>query len=139
MRLRRPAAPAAQWLTLPGAGDHSSRALPAAVCRHSRGSHLGQGVPAGAPGFAAAMGAGDVKLAVDAGGADRHFRVGWFLAALAAPLLTAVCGVMVTTVGCPLRTGRRCAWPAWGGGVGAAGLRLARYQCGPEVVDNESW
>ncbi|CFE41032.1 Conserved membrane protein of uncharacterised function [Mycobacterium tuberculosis] len=48
----------------------------------------------------AAMGAGDVKLAIGLGGLTGCFGVEvWFLAALAAPLLTAVCGVMVTPWG----------------------------------------
>jgi leader peptidase (prepilin peptidase) / N-methyltransferase len=42
----------------------------------------------------AAMGAGDVKLAIGLGGLACCFGVEvWFLAALAAPLLTALCGV----------------------------------------------
>ena len=44
----------------------------------------------------AAMGAGDVKLAIGVGGLAGCFGVGvWFLAALAAPLLTALWGVVV--------------------------------------------
>ena len=44
----------------------------------------------------AAMGAGDVKLAVGLGGLAGCFGVGvWFLAALVAPLLTAVLGLGV--------------------------------------------
>jgi leader peptidase (prepilin peptidase)/N-methyltransferase len=44
----------------------------------------------------AAMGAGDVKLAIGLGGLAGCFGVGvWFLAALAAPLLTALWGVAV--------------------------------------------
>jgi leader peptidase (prepilin peptidase) / N-methyltransferase len=44
----------------------------------------------------AAMGAGDVKLAMGLGGLAGCFGVGvWFLAALAAPLLTALWGVAV--------------------------------------------
>lgn len=43
----------------------------------------------------AAMGGGDVKLAIGLGGLTGCFGVGvWFLAALAAPLLTAVVGVL---------------------------------------------
>lgn len=106
------------WLTLPGAG----------VILLFAGL-AGRGVPAlaGAAALAgvyllvhlalpAAMGAGDVKLAIGLGGLTGCFGVEvWFLAALAAPLLTAVCGVMVTHgVSAPCRTGRRCVWPAWG-------------------------
>jgi leader peptidase (prepilin peptidase) / N-methyltransferase len=44
----------------------------------------------------AAMGAGDVKLAIGLGGLAGCFGVGvWFLAALAAPLLTALWGIAV--------------------------------------------
>jgi leader peptidase (prepilin peptidase) / N-methyltransferase len=44
----------------------------------------------------AAMGAGDVKLAVGMGGLAGCFGVGvWFLAALVAPLLTALLGLGV--------------------------------------------
>jgi len=43
----------------------------------------------------AAMGAGDVKLAIGLGGLTGCFGADvWFLAALAAPLLTALCGVV---------------------------------------------
>jgi leader peptidase (prepilin peptidase)/N-methyltransferase len=43
----------------------------------------------------AAMGAGDVKLAIGCGGLAGCFGVEvWFLAALAAPLLTGLCGVV---------------------------------------------
>lgn len=43
----------------------------------------------------AAMGAGDVKLAIGLGGLAGCFGVEvWFLAALAAPMLTALCGVV---------------------------------------------
>ena len=49
---------------------------------------------------AAAMGAGDVKLAIGLGGLTGCFGVDvWFLAALAAPLLTALCGMV-----CGVRT-----------------------------------
>jgi leader peptidase (prepilin peptidase)/N-methyltransferase len=85
-------------LTLPGAGVIL---LAAAVA--------GRGLPAlaGAAALAAmyllvhlaapaAMGAGDVKLAIGLGGLAGCFGVGvWFLAALAAPLLTALWGVVV--------------------------------------------
>jgi leader peptidase (prepilin peptidase) / N-methyltransferase len=41
------------------------------------------------------MGAGDVKLAIGLGGLAGCFGVGaWFLAALAAPLLTALCALL---------------------------------------------
>ncbi|MFV0495055.1 A24 family peptidase [Mycobacterium sp.] len=47
-----------------------------------------------------AMGAGDVKLAIGLGGLTGSFGVGvWFLAALAAPLLTAVAGLGARTRG----------------------------------------
>ncbi|WP_231995873.1 A24 family peptidase [Mycobacterium sp. 852002-51163_SCH5372311] len=43
----------------------------------------------------AGMGAGDVKLAIGLGGLAGCFGVGaWFLAALAAPVLTALCGMV---------------------------------------------
>jgi leader peptidase (prepilin peptidase)/N-methyltransferase len=43
----------------------------------------------------AAMGAGDVKLAIGLGGLTGWFGAEvWFLAALGAPLLTALCGVV---------------------------------------------
>jgi leader peptidase (prepilin peptidase) / N-methyltransferase len=48
----------------------------------------------------AALGAGDVKLAIGLGGLAGCFGVEvWFLAALAAPLLTALCGVVGMTRG----------------------------------------
>ncbi|KZS56513.1 type IV prepilin leader peptidase [Mycobacterium kansasii] len=48
----------------------------------------------------AAMGAGDVKLAFGVGGLTGCFGADvWFLAALAAPLLTAVCGVVARFIG----------------------------------------
>lgn len=86
------------WLTLPGAG----------VILLFAGL-AGRGVPAlaGAAALAgvyllvhlalpAAMGAGDVKLAIGLGGLTGCFGVEvWFLAALGAPVLTAVCGVVV--------------------------------------------
>lgn len=85
-------------LTLPGAGVIL---LAAAVA--------GRGLPAlaGAAGLAgvyllvhlvapAAMGAGDVKLAIGLGGMTGCFGAGvWFSAALAAPLLTALAALMV--------------------------------------------
>ncbi len=84
-------------LTLPGAGV----ILPAAA-------FAGRGMPAlaGAAALTAvyllvhlvapvAMGAGDVKLAIGLGGLTGYFGVEvWFLAALAAPLLTALWGVV---------------------------------------------
>lgn len=102
VRLRRPAAPATQ-LAHPARGR---------VILLFAGL-AGRGVPAlaGAAALAgvyllvhlalpAAMGAGDVKLAIGLGGLTGCFGVEvWFLAALAAPLLTAVCGVMVTPWG----------------------------------------
>lgn len=86
------------WLTLPGAGVIL---LAAAVNGH--------GVPAlaGAAALATlylavhlaapkAMGAGDVKLAIGLGALTGCFGVEvWFLAALAAPLLTALSGVVM--------------------------------------------
>lgn len=48
----------------------------------------------------AAMGAGDVKLAIGVGGLTGCFGADvWFLAALAAPLFTAVCGVVARLIG----------------------------------------
>ncbi|WAC89598.1 prepilin peptidase [Mycobacterium sp. Aquia_213] len=84
-------------LTLPGAG----LILVAACC-------LGRGVPALAGAAAltglyllvhliapAGMGAGDVKLAIGLGGLAGGFGVAvWFLAALAAPVLTVLLGVV---------------------------------------------
>ena len=72
------------------------------------GAMAGRGVPALAGAAAltgvyllvhlmapAALGAGDVKLAIGLGGLAGCFGVEvWFLAALAAPLLTALCGVV---------------------------------------------
>lgn len=85
------------WLTLPGAG----------VILASAGV-AGRGVPAlvGAAVLAAvyllvhlvapaAMGGGDVKLALGLGGLTGCYGVDvWAVAALGAPLLTAVCGVV---------------------------------------------
>jgi leader peptidase (prepilin peptidase) / N-methyltransferase len=84
-------------LTLPGAGVI---VLAAAVA--------GRGLPALAGAAALAgmyllvhlvaptgMGAGDVKLAIGLGGLTGCFGAGvWFLAALSAPLLTALCGAV---------------------------------------------
>ena len=67
----------------------------------------------------AAMGAGDVKLAIGLGGLAGCFGVEvWFLAALAAPLLTALWGVVAGACAAPCHRAarsRRCAWPprAW--------------------------
>jgi leader peptidase (prepilin peptidase) / N-methyltransferase len=48
----------------------------------------------------AAMGAGDVKLAIGLGGLAGCFGVQvWFLAALAAPALTALCGMLARSNG----------------------------------------
>jgi leader peptidase (prepilin peptidase)/N-methyltransferase len=48
----------------------------------------------------AAMGAGDVKLAIGVGALAGCFGANvWFLAALAAPLLTALCGVVLAPRG----------------------------------------
>ncbi len=84
-------------LTLPGAGvillsaGFAGRGLPAlAGAAALAGMYLL--VHLVAP---AAMGAGDVKLAVGLGGLAGCFGVGaWFLAALAAPLLTALAGLV---------------------------------------------
>jgi leader peptidase (prepilin peptidase) / N-methyltransferase len=90
------------WLTLPGAAVVLSIAVIA-----------GHGIPAGVGALAlsglyatvhliapAAMGAGDVKLAVGLGALTGAFGVDvWLLAALAAPLLTAVWAVVVLVAG----------------------------------------
>ena len=84
-------------LTLPGAGvilltaGFAGRGLPAlAGAATLAGMYLL--VHLVAP---AAMGAGDVKLAIGLGGLAGCFGAGvWFLAALAAPLLTAAWGVV---------------------------------------------
>ena len=84
-------------LTLPGAGvilltaTLAGRGLPAlAGAAALAGTYLL--VHLVAP---AAMGAGDVKLAIGLGGLAGCFGAGvWFLAALAAPLLTAAWGVV---------------------------------------------
>jgi leader peptidase (prepilin peptidase)/N-methyltransferase len=87
------------WLTLPGAGAvvlraaMTGRGWPALAGAAALGGvyllvHLG------AP---AAMGAGDVKLALGLGGLTGCFGVDvWLLAALGAPLLTAVWGLVAT-------------------------------------------
>jgi leader peptidase (prepilin peptidase) / N-methyltransferase len=89
-------------LTLPGAGvilltaALAGRGLPAlAGAAALAGTYLL--VHLAAP---AAMGAGDVKLAIGLGGLAGCFGVGvWFLAALVAPLLTALWGVVVLARG----------------------------------------
>jgi leader peptidase (prepilin peptidase)/N-methyltransferase len=82
--------------------------LPGAVVILLAAALAGRGMPAlaGAAALAgvyllvhllgpAGMGAGDVKLAIGLGALAGCFGVGvWFLAALAAPLLTALCGVV---------------------------------------------
>lgn len=82
--------------------------LPGAAAILTGAAEAGRGVPAltGALALAAvylavhltaptAMGAGDVKLALALGGLSGCFGVGaWFLAALGAPLLTAVVGLV---------------------------------------------
>jgi leader peptidase (prepilin peptidase)/N-methyltransferase len=85
------------WLTLPGAGvilvaaGVAGRGVPAligaaALVAAYLVAHLA--TPAG-------MGAGDVKLALGLGALTAYFGVDvWFLAALGAPLLTAVWGAV---------------------------------------------
>lgn len=93
------------WLTLPGAAV----ILLGAAAAGRGGPALG-GAAALFAVYAvvhlatpAAMGAGDVKLALGTGALTGAFGPDvWVLAALAAPLLTAVCAVGVLT----LRTGR---------------------------------
>ena len=82
--------------------------LPGAAVILLAGAVAGRGLPALAGAAAltgvyllvhlmapAALGAGDVKLAIGLGGLAGCFGVEvWFLAALAAPLLTALCGVV---------------------------------------------
>ncbi|OMC07098.1 A24 family peptidase [Mycobacterium sp. SP-6446] len=84
-------------LTLPGAG---AILLTAAVAGHGLPALAGAAALAGlyllvhlmAP---AGMGAGDVKLAIGVGGLTGCFGAGvWFVAALAAPLLTALWGAV---------------------------------------------
>ena len=81
------------WLTLPGAvavivfAAVAGRGLPAVVGAAALGA-LYPAVHAVAP---TAMGAGDVKLALGVGGLGGYFGIDvWLLAAVAAPLLTAV-------------------------------------------------
>ena len=123
------------WLTMPGAAVILAMATVAE-----------RGVPAllGAIGLAglylavhliapAAMGAGDVKLAVGLGGLTGAFGFDvWALAALAAPLLTAVLASSRLFVG-PVRLcrmGRRCVWrPGRSGARHVVALPLAGSQC----------
>jgi leader peptidase (prepilin peptidase)/N-methyltransferase len=103
------------WLMALSCYDIRTRRLPNALTLPGAGVILlaagfaGRGLPAlaGAAALAAvyllvhlaapaAMGAGDVKLAVGLGGLAGCFGVGvWFLAALVAPLLTALLGLGV--------------------------------------------
>jgi leader peptidase (prepilin peptidase) / N-methyltransferase len=103
------------WLAVLSCYDGRHRRLPNVLTLPGAGVILlvaalaGRGLPAlaGAAALAAmyllvhlaapaAMGAGDVKLAIGLGGLAGCFGVGvWFLAALAAPLLTALWGVVV--------------------------------------------
>ena len=89
-------------LTLPGAGVIL---LAAALAGHGLPALAGAAALTGiyllvhlmAP---TAMGAGDVKLAIGLGGLAGCFGVEvWFLAALAAPLLTGVCGLVARLFG----------------------------------------
>ncbi|MEE3063264.1 MAG: A24 family peptidase [Actinomycetota bacterium] len=83
-------------LTLPGAG-----VILVAACWGGRGAFALAGAAALATLYLlvhlispAGMGAGDVKLAIGVGGLAGCFgAAAWFLAALAAPLLTALLGV----------------------------------------------
>jgi leader peptidase (prepilin peptidase)/N-methyltransferase len=107
------------WLAVLSCYDVRHRRLPNALTLPGAGVILltaalaGRGQPAlaGAAALAAmyllihlaspaAMGAGDVKLAIGLGGLAGCFGVGvWFLAALVAPLLTALWGVVVRVFG----------------------------------------
>jgi len=107
------------WLAVLSCYDIRERRLPNVLTLPGAGVILvaagwaGRGLPAlaGAAALAgiyllvhlvapAAMGAGDVKLAIGLGGLSGCFGAGvWFLAALAAPLLTAVLGVVGTLRG----------------------------------------
>ena len=100
------------WLAVLSCYDIRQRRLPNALTLPGAGVILlacgvaGRGLPALAGAVAltgvyllvhviapAALGAGDVKLAIGVGGLAGYFGVEvWFLAALAAPLLTALCG-----------------------------------------------
>ncbi|MGO9156208.1 prepilin peptidase [Mycobacterium sp.] len=102
------------WLAVLSCYDIRQRRLPNALTLPGAavillaGAMVGRGVPAlaGAAALAgvyllvhlvapAALGAGDVKLAIGLGGLAGCFGVEvWFLAGLAAPLLTALCGVV---------------------------------------------
>jgi leader peptidase (prepilin peptidase)/N-methyltransferase len=108
------AAPVLAWLAVLSCYDIRRRRLPNALTLPGAGVILlagamaGRGGPAlaGAAALAgvyllvhlmapAALGAGDVKLAIGLGGLAGCFGVEvWLLAALAAPLLTALCGVV---------------------------------------------
>jgi leader peptidase (prepilin peptidase) / N-methyltransferase len=107
------------WLAVLTCYDIRERRLPNALTLPGAGVILlagavaGRGVPALAGAAAltgayllvhlmapAALGAGDVKLAIGLGGLAGCFGVEvWFLAALAAPLLTALCGVAARLFG----------------------------------------
>jgi leader peptidase (prepilin peptidase) / N-methyltransferase len=102
------------WLAVLSCYDIAERRLPNLLTLPGAGVILlaaawaGRGLPAlaGAAALAGvyllvhlvspgAMGAGDVKLAIGLGGLAGCFGVEvWFLAALGAPLLTALCGVV---------------------------------------------
>jgi leader peptidase (prepilin peptidase) / N-methyltransferase len=102
------------WLALLSCYDIAERRLPNLLTLPGAGvillaaSWAGRGLPAlaGAAALAGvyllvhlvspgAMGAGDAKLAIGLGGLAGCFGVEvWFLAALGAPLLTALCGVV---------------------------------------------
>ncbi len=102
------------WLAVLSCYDIAERrlpnllTLPGAACDSAGRRRAGRGLPALAGAAAltgvyllvhlvspAAMGAGDVKLAIGLGGLAGCFGVEvWFLAALGAPLLTALCGVV---------------------------------------------
>ena len=109
----------AAWLAVLSCYDIAERRLPNLLTLPGAGVILlagavaGRGLPALAGAAAltgayllvhlmapAALGAGDVKLAIGLGGLTGCFGVEvWFLAALAAPLLTAVFGAVVTSWG----------------------------------------
>ncbi|KZS56376.1 prepilin peptidase [Mycobacterium ostraviense] len=113
------AAAVALWMAVLCGYDVRERRLPNALTVPGAAVILlgalvaGRGVPAlaGAAALAgvyllvhlvtpAAMGAGDIKLAVGVGGLTGCFGADvWFLAALAAPLLTAVCGLVARIIG----------------------------------------
>jgi leader peptidase (prepilin peptidase) / N-methyltransferase len=89
-------------LTLPGAGVIL---LAAAIAGRGPPALAGAAALAGAYLLVhlvapAGMGAGDVKLAIGLGGLTGCFGADvWFFAALAAPLLTALCGVVFRVLG----------------------------------------